>query len=353
MRIALIAPPWLPVPSPAYGGTEAVLDTLARGLATAGHDVLLFTTGDATCPVPRAHEFDAAPGVGADASCEVRHVLAAYDLVRGFDLVHDHTVVGPLYAQLLRGPPVITTSHGPFRSGLEPLYRAVSERVPVIAISRSQAATARGVRLAGVIHHGVEPDAFPVGSGAGGYALFLGRMSPDKGVDTAVRVARAAGVPLRIAARMSGPGEWEYFSERVRPLLGRDFEYLGEVGRAEKLALLGQATCLLNPLAWPEPFGMVMVEALACGTPVVATPAGAAGEIVVDGVTGYLRSAPSALARALARVSELDRAACRRRVEECFSSRRMVAEHLAVYRAVIGSGLDGARHADGGLALSR
>ena len=336
MRIAILAPPWVPVPPPAYGGTEVVLDTLAGGLLGAGHDVLLYATGDSTCPVPRASTFPTAVGVGRGGSAaELRHAIAAYEVVADFDIVHDHTLVGAVYADRLPWLPVVTTNHGPFESDLSFLYRAISGRVPVIAISHHQASTARGVNLAGVIHHGVDLDRFPVGSGGGGYAAFLGRMSPDKGVHTAVRVARAAGMPLKIAAKMTEASELEYFSHHVEPLLGSDIEYVGQLGSADKLDLLGRACCLLNPIAWPEPFGMVMIEALATGTPVVATPSGAAPEIVADGVTGILGADETSLVAALGRLDHLDRAACRRSVEERFSARRMVADHVAVYQAVI------------------
>jgi glycosyltransferase involved in cell wall biosynthesis len=335
VRVAIIAPPWVAVPPPAYGGTEAVLDTLARGLATAGHDVLLFTTGDSTCPVPRAFDFEYSLGVGVGgAAAELRHTIAAYDAVAGYDVVHDHTLVGPVYAHVRPELAVVTTNHGPFESDLGRLYRTVSERVPVIAISHDQASSAEGVRLAGVIHHGLDLGAFPFGEGEGGYALFLGRMSPDKGVHTAARVARAAGMPLRIAAKMAEIAEQEYFSALVEPLLGGDIEYVGEVGGDEKLELLAGAACLLNPVAWREPFGMVMAEAAACGTPVVATPCGAAPEVVIAGVTGFLGQDEAALVSALGRLDEIDRKVCRRVAETRFSSERMVAEHVEVYEAV-------------------
>jgi glycosyltransferase involved in cell wall biosynthesis len=298
--------------------------------------VTLWTTGDSTSPVSRRHVFDRALGVGTSgAASELRHVIAAYGELPDFDIVHDHTLVGPLFADRLPWLPVVTTNHGPFQSDLSALYQATSERVPVIAISRHQASTARGVRLAGVIHHGVDPAAYPVGDGSGGYAVFLGRMSPDKGVETAVLAARRAGVPLLIAAKMSEAAEERYFEARIRPLLGGDLEYIGEVGGADKLELLGKALCLLNPIAWPEPFGMVMIEAMAVGTPVIARPCGAAPEIVAEGRTGFLRDAEVDLAQVLAEVGSISRAACRQRVESDFSAKRMVEAHLAVYESVI------------------
>jgi glycosyltransferase involved in cell wall biosynthesis len=186
------------------------------------------------------------------------------------------------------------------------------------------------VRIAAVIPHGLDLTGFRLGAG-GGYVAFLGRMHPGKGVSTAIRVARAAGLPLRIAAKMREPTERAYFQAEVEPLLGGDVEYVGEIAADEKSAFLGGATCLLNPLAWPEPFGLVMVEALASGTPVVATPCGAAPEIVDHGVTGFLAGSVVDLAAAVRRVGELDRGACRRAAEERFSAERMVRDHLALY----------------------
>ncbi len=336
MRIAIVAPPWLPVPPPAYGGTENVLDTLARGLKAAGHDVLLCTTGDSTCPVPRSSVFDRAVGVGAGSSVdEIRHVIHAYDAARDADVVHDHTLVGPLYAAAFPRLPVVTTNHGPFNAELVDLYRVVAARVPLIAISQHHASTAGGVPIAAVIHHGVDLAEYPTGPGGGGYAAFLGRMHPGKAPHLAAEVARRAGMPLRIAAKMREPEERAYFEAKVRPLLGGDVTYLGELDREDKLHLLAEADCLLNPIAWPEPFGMVMIEALACGTPVVTTPFGAAPEIVEDGVVGFVRADGPGLVDALGRVSEIDRTACRARVEAHFSMARVVAQHVAVYERAI------------------
>jgi glycosyltransferase involved in cell wall biosynthesis len=337
MRVAVIAPPWLSVPPAGYGGIESVLDTLCRGLHRAGHDVLLYATGDSTCPVERAWTFSTAVGTDRiSPAAELRQVIDAYRAVRewGADVVHDHTLTGPFYAQLRTDLAVVTTNHGPFNADLVPLYRALADRVPIIAISASQATEAGDVPIASVIHHGLDLDRFPVGDGRGGYALFLGRMVPDKGVHTAIHLARASGIPLRIAAKMREPAERDYFKERIRPLLGDAIEYVGEVGGDQKLRLLGEASCLLNPIAWPEPFGMVMIEALACGTPVVTTPCGAAPELVDDGVTGFLRRDPRGLVTAIDQVGDLDRDACRAVAEARFSMARMAADHIRSYALV-------------------
>jgi glycosyltransferase involved in cell wall biosynthesis len=184
-----------------------------------------------------------------------------------------------------------------------------------------------------VIHHGVDASMIPVGRGDGGYICFLGRMSPDKGVSTAIDVAVAAGIPLRIAAKMHETAEIDYFRQAVEPRLGPGVEYLGELRAEEKFALLGGALAMLNPIAWDEPFGMVMIESLATGTPVLTTGRGAAREIVVDGITGFIRASRRGLVAALALVGGLDRRACRRATEEHFSARRMAQDYAEVYQA--------------------
>lgn len=337
MRIALIAPPWVAVPPLAYGGTENVLDALARALQAGGHDVLLYATGDSTCPVPQGWVFETAVGVAsARPATELRQVVNAYERISGeVDIVHDHTLSGPVYGQNFGDLPVVTTNHGPFESELGDYYRAIGDTVPIIAISHHQASLARATNIAAVIHHGVDLTRFPIGIGGGDYALFLGRVSPDKGAHTAIQAARAAGVPLKIAAKMDEPAERAYFDEVVAPLLGSDVEMLGEVGGRDKLDLLAGARCLLNPIAWPEPFGMVMIEALACGTPVVATPVGSVPEIVDDGTTGFVRVDVAGLADAVQRAGDLDRSACRRAARARFSAERMAGDHVRFYDEVL------------------
>ncbi|HYJ60614.1 MAG TPA: glycosyltransferase family 4 protein [Actinomycetota bacterium] len=337
MRIAIIAPPWVPVPPPAYGGTEAVLDTLARGLQASGHDVLLYATGDSTCAVPTAWAFEHALGtVETGAASELYHAIRAYETIDdwGADVVHDHTLVGPIYADRL-DVPVVTTNHGPFGGELGPLYRVMQTQVPIVAISQRHADLAAGISVGAVIHHGVDVDAFPLGDGDGGYAAFLGRMSPDKGVHTAALVAREAGIPLRIAAKMREPAERAYFREQVEPLLGDDVVYEGELGFVDKIAMLRDATCLINPLAWEEPFGMVIVESMACGTPVVATPWGSTPELVDEGVTGFLRRDIEGLAAVVGPASRLDRTRVRKVTAERFTATRMADEHVRLYRRAI------------------
>jgi glycosyltransferase involved in cell wall biosynthesis len=336
MRIGLISPPWVPVPPPAYGGIESVVHRLACGLVAAGHDVLLAASGESTCPVPRVAALPRAQGsrIG-DTVVELRHLVRAYAAMDDVDLVHDHTVAGPLFRNRPQHLPVVTTNHGPFLSDLGELYQVMGPEVAVVAISHHQASTSDGVPIARVIHHGIDTAEVPPGKGTGGYACFLGRMHPHKGPREAILVARRAGIALRMAARMQEPEEREYFQYAVAPLLGADAVYVGELDEAGKYELLGGAVALVNPIQWPEPFGLVMLEALATGTPVVGTPSGAAPEIVDDGTTGYLRSDPEQLAAALTRAADLDRSACRTAVTERFSTDRMVRQHIGLYGEIL------------------
>jgi glycosyltransferase involved in cell wall biosynthesis len=341
MRIAVLAPPHLAVPPVGYGGTEAVLDGLCRGLRAGGHDVLLVTTGDATCPVERTWCFEESTGVGVRGAIhELTHVVHGYEAADrwGAEVVHDHTLTGPLYAASAGRRDVVTTNHGPFTDpGLGALYRSLAGRVPVVAISHHQASTApAGTEVSAVIHHGLPRELFRLGPGRGGYALFLGRMHPSKGVDRAIRIARQADMPLLIAAKMHEREEVAYFERHVEPLLGRGARYLGEVGGKQKLELLGDASVLLNPIRWHEPFGMVMIESLATGTPVVAPPVGSVPEIVDDGTTGFVCGSDQDIAEAVHRAAELDRRACHEVARARFSVERMVAEHVDLYARVRG-----------------
>jgi glycosyltransferase involved in cell wall biosynthesis len=343
MHIGIISPPWAPVPPPAYGGTESVLDRLARGLVAAGHDVLLAAPDNSTCPVPRVPGLPVAPldaPLTGEGITELRHVVHAYAAMAEMDVVHDHTLAGPLYRHRPAHLPVVTTNHGPFQTVLSELYEVIARDVAIIAISHHQAAMAKRIPIAAVIHHGIDVERVPFGAGVGGYACFLGRMSPDKGPREAVLVARTAGVPLRMAAKVRERAEREYFMDQVEPLLGGDIEFLGEIGEQEKYELLADAFALLNPIQWPEPFGLVMIEALAAGTPVVVTPAGAAPEIVDDGVTGYLCRDVEALADALIQAKDLDRASCRAATVARFSTERMVADHVALFEKVVQDAAD-------------
>lgn len=337
MRVGLIAPPWVPVPPPAYGGTEVVVDNLARGLRQLGHEVQLFTVGTSTCPVPRGHLYPDAVALMGDGCHEAAHALAAYEDLRDVDIIHDHTQLGPLLAGRIAssGPPVVVTAHGPFTLEARRIFAAVADRVSIVAISHNQARSAAPLPISAVIHHGIDLDVYRLGPGGGGYLLFIGRMSPDKGVHRAVRIARRAGIPLKIVTKMREPAERAYFEQAVAPLLGPEDEPPAERSLPERLRLLRFADGLLDPIRWPEPFGLVMAEALAAGVPVLAHPYGAAPEIVESGRTGFLPADEDGLVAAVPRLVGLDRAACRAAAEQRFSLQRMAADHVRLYEQVL------------------
>src|SRR5436190_8577085 len=229
---------------------------------------------------------------------------------------------------------MVVTNHGPFDAMRTACFERFGRRCAVVAISHAQASAAPSVPIAGVVHHGIDVDAWPWGDGSGGYVLFLGRMSADKGPHRAIALARQAGVPIVLAAKMREQAEFAFFEEHVRPLLGRNARFVGEADAATKRDLLAGATALLNPIQWSEPFGMVMVEALACGTPVITAPLGAAPEIVEHGVTGFLCRTAAAMVSAIESAPRLDRRVCRKSVAARFTIDRMVAGYVSLYRRV-------------------
>jgi glycosyltransferase involved in cell wall biosynthesis len=342
VRIGLLSTPWVPVPPPNYGGTEMVVGFLARGLVRAGHEVVVVGHRESAIRGVRLIPAPAVPdGVTiGQVSVELAHVLWGYRqlLAAGVDLIHDHTTAGPVTGARLAhdaGVPVVATNHGPFDWRARELYTQASPICSVVAISAGQAIGARSTPVSAIIHHGIDVEDVPVGDGSGGYLAFLGRLNADKGVARAARLARAAGMPLRIAAKMWEPEERDYFQKEVEPLLGDGITYVGELGGRDKYDFVGAAVALFNPIDWDEPFGMSMIESLATGTPVIATPRGSVPEIVDDGSTGRFGTSDAELIAAVRTAHELDRAACRRAAEERFSTRRMTDDHLALYRTVV------------------
>lgn len=342
MRIGLIAPPWVPVPPPAYGGTEVVIDNLARGLQDLGHEVRLFTVGESECPVPTDFLYPKAIAPIGVTVPETAHVLAAYESLADMDVIHDHTFLGPLISGLrgMRRPPVVATNHGPFNGETQPILAEIAKHASIVAISRSQARQAEsygGVTIGAVIHHGIDLDLYKEGEGGGGYLMFVGRMSPDKGVHHAVRVAKKAGKLLLLSTKMREDNELAYFESEVRPLLGPGDEMPSEMPLERRIELLRGADGMLNPITWREPFGLVMAEGLACATPVLAFANGAATEIIDSGRTGYLCRDEEEMISAVHRVAEIDRDACRKAAEQRFSMQRMARDHERFYRRVLES----------------
>lgn len=331
MRIGILAPPWIPIPPPAYGGIERVVALQAAGLVTAGHDVTLVAApGSAVRGVRVVSPLDGLPTQIGMATDEWRHVLGGLDALSDVDAVIDHS--GPLGALLsAQGPiPALHVVHGSLETELLGLYNGLVARAPQLrlaAISRSQRQAAPHLPFAGVCHNAIDVEAVPFRASSEGYLAFLGRMAPEKGAAEAIALAREAGLPLLIAAKCREPAEKVYFEHAVAPHLGPDVVFLGELGREATYDFLSRAAAMLFPISWREPFGMVLVEAMACGTPVLATNRGAVSEIVRDGVTGFVRDTTAELASVIGRIGEIHRAACRRHVAENFSSTALVRSY--------------------------
>ena len=265
---------------------------------------------------------------------ELSHVARAYEGMGGVDIIHDHTLAGPLYLQRPEHVPVVTTMHGPLGAEATDIYRALGRKASIIAISRDQGSHALEVPVTRVIHHGMDLSSVPVGSGSGGYLCFVGRACPDKGLLEAIMIAREAGVPLKIAVKMREQDEIRYFRDVIEPILGPNEDFVGEVDNRAKYSLMGDAIAFLNPIQWSEPFGLVMIEALATGTPVIGTAVGSAPEIVDHGRTGYLGKTAD-LSGFVQSAAALSRDVCRRTAEERFSEERMVADHLRLFTELL------------------
>jgi glycosyltransferase involved in cell wall biosynthesis len=347
MRIAVVSPVWFPVPPVGYGGIEAVVSLLADGLAEAGHDVTLFASGDSFTKARLAWVFREAPsGQIGTTEPELRHALACYERASEFDIVNDHS--GPLAAALGAAvdTPVVHTVHGPLTGDAGALYESLAQVAPevgLISVSYNQRKPRPDLPWLANCANALDLDSYPVHSDRGTYLLFLGRMSPDKGCHRAVEVAREAGVPLKIAGKMREPLEREYFEAYVAPHLGDGVEYLGETSHGKKVALLQNARATLFPIAWEEPFGLVMIESMACGTPVVATRWGAVPEVIEHGRSGIVVDDYREMAAALGDSDRLEPLECRRYVEQRFSAERMVRDYEAAYAAMLEGALAGAQ----------
>ncbi|MDQ3945892.1 MAG: glycosyltransferase family 4 protein [Actinomycetota bacterium] len=338
MRIALVAPPYLTVPPSDYGGIELVVSLLADGLVDRGHDVTLFASPGSDTNARLAPALDTAPGPEAlaDEAYGLAHVLRAYEDTDAFDVIHDHTLQGPvLAARREDGPPVVHTLHGPWTDAARQYYQRIHRSVHLVAISESQKADNPDVSYAGVVPNGIDLTTYPLREDKEDILVFIGRSVPDKGPELAVEVAHRAGLPLVMVAKRAEPVEQRHWDSVVAPRLQGDEEIIDAVGHDDKVELLGRARALLMPIQWPEPFGLVMTEAMACGTPVVARPLGAARELVADGVSGFLRDSVEEMAAAVAGTGGLSPRKCRDHVAASFSAEAMVDGYEEVFERVL------------------
>jgi glycosyltransferase involved in cell wall biosynthesis len=363
VKIAQVAPLYESVPPQCYGGTERVVSYLTEELTAQGHDVTLFASGDSVtrarlvAPCPRSLRLDA--GCRDQLAYHLIMLDQVFQRAAEFDVIHFHCDYLHFPLSRPHAVPHLSTLHGRLDiPDLQPLYRQFADQ-PLVSISDSQRRPLAWANWQGTVYHGLPLDLHTFRDRPGQYLAFLGRISPEKRVDRAIEIARRVGMPLRVAAKVD-PADRKYYEEEVRPLLeaaGRSVEFLGEVGGKDKDEFLGSAYALLFPIDWPEPFGLVMIEAMACGTPVIAYRHGSVPEVMDDGVTGFVVDDLEQAVTAVGRVGELSRRRCREVFEQRFSAPRMARDYLALYRRVAAqaAGRDGRirpRVLHGGKALN-
>ena len=335
MRIAQVAPLFESVPPILYGGTERVVSWLAEELVRQGHDVTLFASGDSMTTARLIRATPEALRLSPESVDHLAHHIVLMEQVlqlkEEFDIIHFH--IDYLHFPFSRRERYqhVTTLHGRLDiPDLVPLYEIFND-VPVVSISDSQRDPLPHLNWQATVHHGLPKDYYTFHRSSGKYLAFLGRTSPEKGLDRAIEIARAAEMPLKIAAKIDKVDQ-EYFDSCIRPLLdGPNVEFVGEVGFPEKNEFLGNAAALLFPIAWPEPFGLVMIEAMACGTPVIAYPFGSVPEVVADNISGYIVPDVDGAVQAAKKIDTLDRKKIRKYFEQRFTADRMTKDYLAVY----------------------
>jgi glycosyltransferase involved in cell wall biosynthesis len=340
MRIAQIAPLHERVPPKLYGGTERVVSFLTEELVRQGHDVTLFASGDSRTSAKLVPCCEMALRLNPSVRDGLPYHMIMLDEVRRridqFDVLHFHIDVlhGPVVRDI--ADRTLTTLHGRLDlPDLAPFYRAFRE-LPLASVSNDQQQYLRNVNWLGTIHHGLSRDLLPFQPSAGGYLAFLGRIAPEKQPDLAIAIAAQVGMPLKIAAKVDRVDQ-AYWEEKIRPMVQAHpgVEFIGEIGESDKAGFLGGAAALLFPIDWPEPFGLVMIEAMACGTPVIAFRRGSVPEIVEEGVSGFVVDTIEEAVAAVGRIASLDRAEVRAQFERRFTAERMARGYLDIYRKLL------------------
>jgi len=339
MRIAQVAPLYESVPPKTYGGTERVVSWLTEELVRLGHDVTLFASGDSMTTARLVPCSPESLRLATDCIDQMAHHFVQLEKVQQekdeFDLIHFHTDYMHFPISSRERYVNVTTLHGRLDiPDLVPLYETYPQ-LPVISISDSQREPLPNLNWHGTVYHGFPPETYKLYSKPGRYLAFLGLTSPEKGLDKAIEIAKRLGMPLKIAAKID-KADQEYFETCIKPLLdSEDIEFLGEIGYPEKNQFLGEATALLFPICWPEPFGIVMIEAMACGTPVIAYPLGSVPEVMKDGVSGYVVPDLDSAVEAVRHVDRLDRKKIRKYFEQRFTAAHMTQDYLRIYDRMV------------------
>ncbi|MEU6584887.1 glycosyltransferase family 4 protein [Nocardia sp. NPDC046763] len=344
LHIVLVAPPYFDIPPVGYGGVEAVVATLADELVDQGHRVTLLGAGRAGTKARFVRVWDDVQSRRlGEPYPEIVNAMKAWQIIEALhvedpiDVVHDHTFAGPGNAAAYRmlGIPTVVTVHGPVDPEMHEYYQSFDRSVRLVAISDRQRALAPDLNWIGRVHNAIRPSEWPFRTEKLDYALFLGRYAPYKGPHLALQAAHSAGVRLVLAGKLNEPPEHEFFHNYIEPLLTDSDDVFGEADATAKRHLLAGARCLLFPIRWEEPFGIVMIEAMVCGTPVIALRGGAVEEVVEHGVTGWICDDPDELPGFIARADEIDPYACRERVERLFSTDLLAQGYDAAYHRAI------------------
>jgi glycosyltransferase involved in cell wall biosynthesis len=344
MRIAQLAPLAEAVPPKLYGGTERVVSWLTDELLKMGHEVTLFASGDSVTQaelVPCSSRALRLDHHAPDPMLAYGAMLARLtDMASRFDIVHSHIDWIPIPLLRNLGVPFITTLHGRLdHPALVSCFDTCFGGPSFVSISDAQRAPLPNANFVATVYHGLPAGLLQPNYAPAGYLAFLGRVSPEKGPETAIQLARAGGVPLKIAAKI-GRADRSYFKRNIEPLIdGKQIEFVGEISEARKSEFLGNAAALLFPISWPEPFGLVMIEAMACGTPVIAFPCGSVPEVVEDGVAGFVIQ-PDGAVSAIEQIDRLDRRGVRRYFEQRFTAQQMAENYVQVYESVRGASLN-------------
>jgi glycosyltransferase involved in cell wall biosynthesis len=335
MHIAMVAPPYYSVPPSAYGGIEVVVADLVDALVTRGHKVTLIGAGTHATRAQRfVATFDEGPANQlGELEPEIVHTAKVAALLEELDvdIIHDHTQAGPLMARG-RLTPTVVTAHGPVHDESGDFYRALGDTVQLVAISDVQRASSPDLAWSATVHNAIRAETFPFRADKDEYAIFLGRFHPHKAPHLAIDAARAVGMPIVLAGKCSEPIERDYFSREIEPRIGRDVTIFGVADGSAKRRLLAHAACMIFPICWEEPFGMVVIEAMACGTPVVALRRGAVPELIKHGQTGIIVDDPDEIPDGIAQARRLKPATCRKHVEANFTVEVMAEGYEEVYQ---------------------